>query len=318
VPGARFRPTTRDIDDEHASIQTRPGTDRSVSANLETVGLSLLAAIMFATLAIANRRGLAHGTIRQAALVDFLVMTLVVGVIAVLTLPRPASAPATAIGLFALDGVLSVLAVVFLYIGSLRLGPSISAAIKNTAPLPAILFAAILLGEIPEIGVLLGGLMVVGGVVLMSIGDGGSVGRRRRDIIYPLIGAWIFAVESIIRRTAVQQVDHALTGALIAGVVGVVVALTWLVVTRGTLPNRTATLWFSAAGAAQAVGFLAVLNALATGEVAIVIPIYTSSPIFVVLASRFLLREFETITPRIVIGVVAVLLGVGVITIAGA
>ena len=288
-----------------------------MSATPETIALSLLAAAMFAVVALTNRIGLAHGTIRQVVLVDFVVMAVIFVAVAAVVLPRPIDAPMEAVLLFAVDGVLSVLAVIFLYIGSLRLGPSIASAIKNTSPVPAVVLAAIFLGEIPELGVLLGGALVVGGVIVLSTKPGSGLGRWRADVVYPLAGAGFFAIDSIVRRSAVQQVDHPLIGATIAGVASVIVAVGWMGLTRAALPNRRAAAWFTVAGIAQAVGFLAMLTALTTGQIAIVIPLYTSSPIFVVLASHFLVRRFETITRRIVVGVVTVLVGVAIVTVVG-
>ena len=66
----------------------------------------------------------------------------------------------------------------------------------------------------------------------------------------------------------------------------------------------------AAAGLLQAAALLAVYAALSLGMVAVVVPLYTSSPLFVLPLSALFLRGVERVTPRIVAGAVAVVVGV--------
>ena len=52
-------------------------------------------------------------------------------------------------------------------------------------------------------------------------------------------------------------------------------------------------------------------------SVAVVVPLYTSSPIWVVLGSRLFLGHLETLTPRVILGVLTVFAGIVVITLFG-
>ena len=73
--------------------------------------------------------------------------------------------------------------------------------------------------------------------------------------------------------------------------------------------NRESIGYFIFTGLFETVGLLLVLYALSLGPVVIVAPIVSTLPLWVVLGSKFLLRDLEKITVRISLGAICVVLG---------
>jgi len=87
--------------------------------------------------------------------------------------------------------------------------------------------------------------------------------------------------------------------------------------TRSRLPSLRAARWFFLTGVFQGFAYYTIITALASGSIAVVVPLYTSSPIFVVLASRLFLGHLETLSRRVVLGVLTVFSGIVAISVFG-
>ena len=204
-------------------------------------------------------------------------------------------------------------------VSGLKVGPSTASAVKNASPVPAILLAIPFLGELPGAGEVLGTALCVGGVLLLS-GQAGGTGRDRfwRPVmVYPIAAMLFFAVDNVVRKAGVAQVSHPMLGAIVAGAAMTVFAVTAFLLSRSRFPRGQALKWFLITGAFQGVAYYFIITALASGSVAVVVPLYTSSPIWVVIGSRLFLGHLETLTPRVILGVLAVFTGIVVITLFG-
>ena len=281
------------------------------------VGLSLLAALCLAGVGITTKLGLRYSDVRHSVVVVFAVNAALL-LLALLVLRPPLDLPLPLLGLFALDGLLGLIAVTLLFIGVDRVGPSISYPIKNASPIAALVFAALLLGERPAPVVYLGALLAVAGVVILSVQPGAADWRPRPAILFPVTGALFFAADNVVRRAALREGANPWVGITVAITLGCVVALaaTLLVPAWRKQPLLDpGTPYFVVAGALQTAGLLSVYAALGMGLVSVVLPIYTSSPLFVLPLSALLLRGSERITPRIAAGAVAVVLGVVLVSL---
>jgi uncharacterized membrane protein len=70
-------------------------------------------------------------------------------------------------------------------------------------------------------------------------------------------------------------------------------------------------LWyFIAAGVAENAGVFLILIALNLGTVSIVAPLYGAAPLFVLLMSFVFLKGVETLSGRVILGIVLLVLGV--------
>lgn len=289
----------------------------ALDTRLAVVGLSLFAALCLAGVGIATKLGLRYSDVRHAIVVTFAVNAVVL--LLMLLLVRPSLAVASPLlGLFALDGLLGLVAVSLLFLGVDRMGPSISYPIKNASPVAALAFAALWLGERPSLVVYLGALLAIAGVTILSIQPGRADWQPRPAILFPIVGALFFAADNVVRRAALREGASPLVGITVAITVSCIAALlaSWIVPTwRKQSLVDPGTPYFALGGLLQTAGLLSVYTALGMGMVSVVLPIYTSSPLFVLPLSAWLLRGTERITARVAAGAVAVVLGVVLVSL---
>jgi drug/metabolite transporter (DMT)-like permease len=217
-----------------------------------------------------------------------------------------------------LDGALLLLAVWLLFIGVDRVGPAATYPIKSTAPIAALFLAAVFLGEQPSPRVYVGAALAVGGVLALS-GEWTAKGLRWQPaILFPVVGAFFFAADNVVRKLALRDVPTPLLGLAIAMATGCAIAFlarqVWPAA-RKTPILDPGTPYFAVAGALQAGALLAVYAALTLGMVSVVVPLYTSSPLFVLPLSAIFLRGLDRVTPRITAGALAVVLGVVLVSL---
>ena len=290
-----------------------------MDSHLTTVGLALIAAVLLAVNQVCGRIGLQYGTAPQSWLVVLGTAGLVMILLTTLVAPPPFQLTAKATVLFGLDGILYGTAAALMLVSGLKVGPSTASAVKNASPVPAILLAIPFLGELPGPAEVVGTALVVGGVLLLS-GQSGGKGRAaiwRPAMIYPITAMLFFAVVNVVRKAWIQEVAHPMMGGAVAGVTMGAVAVVAFIATRSRFPNSTALRWFLVAGVLQGFAYNAIIAALTGGTIAVVVPLYTSSPIFVILASRLFLGHLETLSRRVVLGVLTVFAGIVVISLFG-
>src|SRR3954447_18148106 len=283
-----------------------------MDTRLTVVGLSLLAACLLAGTGIVTKLGLRHSDVRRSVVVCFGANIVVLGLALLLVRP-PMALTAPGATLFLLDGALGLLAVSLLFIGVDRVGPAISYPIKSASPIAALLFAAVFLQELAAPLVYLGALLAVAGVVLLSAQRTAGRVRWQPPVLFPVVGALFFAADNVVRKAALREVPSPLVGLTIAIGTSCLLALAAHVVLSPPGKRRlldAGTPYFAVAGLLQAAALLAVYAALNLGMVAVVVPLYTSSPLFVLPLSALFLRGVERVTPRIVAGAIAVVAGV--------
>ncbi|HLI28445.1 MAG TPA: EamA family transporter [Chloroflexota bacterium] len=288
-----------------------------MDTRLLVVGLSLLAAVCLAGVGIATKLGLRYSDVRRSIVITFTVNALAL-VVALLVVRPPLALPPALLGLFALDGVLGLVAVTLLFVGVDRVGPAISYPIKNASPVAGLAIAALALGERPALPVYIGALLAVVGVMVLSLQPGKTDWRPRAAILFPIAGALFFALDNIVRRAALREGAPPLVGLSVAICVSSALALgasllvpAWRA--QGILDPGTP--YFALSGLLQTLALLAVYAALGMGMVSVVLPLYTSSPLFVLPLAAVFLRGSERITPRIVLGALAVVLGVALVSL---
>jgi drug/metabolite transporter (DMT)-like permease len=290
-----------------------------VDGHLTTVGVALLAAVLLAANQVCGRIGMQYGTAPQSWLVVFSATAIVIMGLAMVVAPRPFQLSAQAAFMFLLDGLLFASAAGLMLVSGVKVGPSTASAVKNAAPVPAILLAIPLLGELPGPAEVIGTALIVGGVILLS-GQAGGRGRSRYwrpAMVYPIVMMLFFAVNSVVRKAGLPLVAHPMIGGSVAGVTMALFGIVAFILTRSKPPSTRAFWWFVLTGSVSGFAYFAVITALNSGSVAVVVPIYTSSPIFVVLASRLFLGHLERLTPRVVTGVLTVFIGIVVISLFG-
>lgn len=204
--------------------------------------------------------------------------------------------------------------------GITRMGLGRSVTITSGTPLWSTLIAVIVLGETPNGWVVAGTLGIVCGVSILSVQENDS--RSFKDwfqgaLIFPLISSVAYALPPLFSKYAYayQQTPE----------VGIAVAFSaanvFLIIFRPMIPgdgevstNRTGFFWLLTAAMFSAGSSFLLWTAILIGDVSTTIPLSRTAPIYILILSYFFLKTMETITKKMVLGTLLVVIGGVLIT----
>lgn len=282
---------------------------------MQVEAYALVTAFSFGLSAVLVRRGLSESTAVTATLV---ISGVQVVVLSLLLLLSPPSLSWAAVGYFVVAGLLAAtMGRTLNYMSIDRLGVPISTSLSGTNPLFTIVFASILIGDAVETSTVAGTALVVAGIALIS-GWGGENGVRKGDLVIPLTAASLYALSSIVRKTALTMLPEPVLGAVVGALASLVTYPLVLRLinrqgdlrlTRGSLP------YFAAAGVSNSVAWVSMFMATQSGSVSVVSAIIGANPLFGLLLSAVFLRDLERITLRTVAGCLVIVVGITVITL---
>jgi drug/metabolite transporter, DME family len=273
--------------------------------------LALTGALFSASATICTRLGLPGHDAYTASWIN-----LVVGTIglwgAVCLVPPQETLHARGVLFFILAGLIGTVGGrLFRSVGIEKVGASVAAAITNLNPFISTGLAILLLGERVTLSIVAGTSIIVLGTIVLS-SSGRHVGFHPRHLVYPFLSATCFGVVAILRKLGLSQ-----TGPLLGYTINVTAALiafsAFLLVSgnRRAMVCKGRSLWyFIAAGVAENAGVFLILIALNLGTVSIVAPLYGAAPLFVLLMSFVFLKDVETLSGRVILGIVLLVLGV--------
>jgi uncharacterized membrane protein len=264
--------------------------------------LALAAAFGFALARTILKRAMPHTTPLTAVVWSIVFTGTVLWIVAAVTAPISVAAT-TAIWPFVLAGLLAPgLARLLVYVGIDRIGAARSSAIMPIGPFSAIFLAVLFLGERPSGSLLAGAACIVAGTVLLSQQEKGSRAWRRRDLIFPLLGAIAFGLRDVTSRWGLQSFPHPTVAAVVATMTSAVIIAAFALGRRGELrANRTGLGFLILTGVFEALGSLALWAALAAGTVSVVTPLVNAQPMFTVALAAILLRDVEQVTWRVAV-----------------
>lgn len=222
--------------------------------------------------------------------------------------------------IFALAGIsASGIGRLSFYVGVDKVGSSLSAAVANARPLFAVLLGAFWLGEVVTPRMAGGVVLLVAGVVVLSLSRGGDIGGwRRRELLYPLFAAVWFAAGNVARRFGFTVSSTTTFQGIAVGETAAVVFLLGYAIVSGRLgdleASRRSHAFFVASGLNAGLGLFMLFEGLRRGPVSVVDPVAGAAPLLTVLLAVVLLKEFERITPKVVIGSIAIVVGAALIT----
>jgi drug/metabolite transporter (DMT)-like permease len=221
---------------------------------------------------------------------------------------RPINLVFVGVGLF-VPGV----ARFFIFKGMERLGAPITSCLTNSGPLFAILLAIVFLGEQPTFTNILGAFSIVGGIIALSW-KGAAKTWRTRDLIFPMIAAFLFAARDNLVRFAVIQVPSPVVAAAIASLTSfVTMFLAYLAFGENKpLPKfaKRGLGYFAVSGFMNFLSYLLTYTALSLERVSIVSPLVNGSSLFVLPLTALFLKDVEKLTPRKIGATLLVILGV--------
>jgi DME family drug/metabolite transporter len=280
---------------------------------------ALAGAVSSALATILIRRGLRHGDFYIGFWINVIVG--VVGLWGAVLLLEPADAyRAAAIPLFMLSGIIGTASGRLLRFVSIeKVGAPVAASIINLNPFIATGLAIVVLGERVTLPIIGGTCVIVLGTTLLSL-SGRRVGFRPSYLFYPFLSASCFGTVAIIRKLGLSQ-----AGPLFGSAVNITTALVTFTAFLLASGNRQALVWkgrgtvyFVGAGIAENLSVFLVLVAMSLGEVSVVAPLAGTAPLFVLPFTSVFLKGVETLTGRIVVGAMLIVLGVVLLTMKAA
>ena len=280
--------------------------------------LALTAAVAWGSEAILVRRGSRYASVALAALMGFVLSTVVLWGGIWLFLPL-SLLYTRGTYYFVISGLIQPAIVRFLhYTGIVRLGASRAGPVRSVTPLFAIAIAFTFLGERPDAGVYLGSFLSVVGVWLTSSRREGESEWKPIHLAYPLGAAFLTAISQNFRKTGLLIMPNPFVATAVTITTSLVVFSLSLVATgqlRPTLQgDRKCLPFYGTAAVVSATAQLLGYIALSQGDVSVVVPLINTNPLFIVMFSAIFLRDLETINLRVAAGAALIVTGIALIT----
>ena len=201
--------------------------------------------------------------------------------------------------------------------GTKHLGPTIASTLASTAPLFGLAFGALVLGERLSPSTVLGTLVIIAGVVMLSRRGAGPAAWPLWALALPVGAAFLRVLAQLLAKVGMESLPSPFFVGLVGYSVSFAMALASGALRSGRLVARVRTPglpWFLAAGVVNGLSVLSLNSALACGELVLVSPIVSCSPVFTLLLGLLVFRD-ATISRRVVAGVILVVPGVVLITL---
>lgn len=295
---------------------------------VEYVGaaLALVAALAIAAQVIFVRVGTEDGDPLDVLAVVLSISTVIVVLVAAFVHYPSYRLTTSSTAAFVGAGITGTFLGMIAYYASIqRLGASRTEPLKASMPLYATLFAVVLLGERVTPGNLVGLVLIVGGVGLISWESRSNsltgVAEAPRSLALPIVAAALFGVEPILAKVGLSAGTPPMVG-LAVKTIAALAALSTYLAWRGSLDGITDRVqrnrrWYLAAAVTYTAFLIAFYVGLEAAPVVVVIPIFQTSPLFVILLSAVFLRRIERVTPRLVVGACVVVAGAVLVTVYG-
>lgn len=220
---------------------------------------------------------------------------------------------AIAIAWFVLGGLAgSALGRYWNYVSIDILGPSRSVTIRSSSPVFTAFLAVLLYGEQITLQRWAAIVAIVGGAAVVSWHRAeGARGRFSTGVLYALGAAVAYGLRPIFIKAGLESANVPLA----ASVVGAAAALAYTAIREPRESFRITRLdaafwWFLVGGVLQAIAQLTLALGLSGGDVSLVYALTSSAPLFTIVFTWLFLRGAEPITPRLLLGAIAVVAGV--------
>jgi drug/metabolite transporter (DMT)-like permease len=226
----------------------------------------------------------------------------------------------TAVPIFAAVGLVYPAAVTISTFASSRaLGPVVTSALGNLAPLFSVALAVLLLHEPLRLLQFAGLLVAVAGVVIITVTRTPHMQDwRTLALLLPLAAALMRGIVPPVIKIGLEVWPSPIGAGLVAYIVSSLTVMTLERIRNGHFIARvpmSGRLWFAATGICNGIGTLFLYAAVGAGRVAVVAPLIATYPLVTLAVSAIVLTSV-TITPRLVAGVVLAVSGV-VLILAG-
>lgn len=276
------------------------------------LAVAVLSAVFFGLALVTGRIGLRTLDARSGAAISIPTATVLFLMAAPFTVDT-AGFSIQAMVAFALVGLFFPAVVTLLTFRSNEaLGPTVTGAVSGTAPLFALLAAALLLGERIPAQAAVASVAVVIGVALLSWQDE-RVFRRFPgwSLIWPIAGAVVRGFAQAGAKAALLLWPNPFAASLIGYVVSSAAVIGANRVGRSgrPRPTRRGIAWFALTGVLNGGAVLLMYAALSAAPVSLVAPTVATYPLVTALASALVLRD-EPLTRRTLAGAIITVLAI--------
>lgn len=279
--------------------------------------IAIVSAMGWAGDAVLVRIGARSSSVVSAAFMSYAFSALSLWIYLIVSFPLNRLWSAATI-YFLLSGCLQpLLARILYYMGLMRIGVSRAGPLRGAEPLLSVTLAVLFLHERPNLAVYGGAALIVASVWLVLWRSEGEAQARPIDFLFPLGAALCGAVSQNLRKSGLLILPDPFAGAAVSASTSLVIFLVFLAATgkiRLAIPRRESVPFFGSAAMVSAGAQILNFAALNGGEVSAMVPLLNTTPLFTVLFSFLFLKSVETVTLRIFLG--AVLMVVGVVIIA--
>ncbi|MBI1998220.1 MAG: DMT family transporter [Deltaproteobacteria bacterium] len=270
------------------------------------------AALCFSIAHIFVRRGLLHSNALTGSLISLGTSAAVFWLLALAWVPL-STLRAPGVGYFVAAGVFApAIGQTLGYVGMEKIGVARSAPIVNTSPIFSSVFAVFILGEVWTRQNMLGTCLVIVGIIVLSSSKAAAGEWRKKDIIYPLLGAVAFGISTTLRKSGLMTVPRPLLAAAVTVGTAFVVLLVIIRVRGGRRAlkfHRQSNGWLFGAALVNTGAILSFFSALNLGKVVRVEPLVACNPLLTILWAAIFLRQIERLSPRIIFGALVTVAG---------
>ncbi|MHB8566172.1 MAG: EamA family transporter [Nitrososphaerales archaeon] len=201
------------------------------------------------------------------------------------------------------------------YIAEKNIGANQAAPLISTQIIYSVLFAIILLGETVNFEIVAGAAMILAGGFLLEAKSSAAKrgGNLRKGYIAAILTSVLFGFSPLLIKAGLASYDYFTAATFVA----YATALIFYTLTRNagriigqavSLP-RYALVFYLISGSLAAMGQLFRFSALSFAPVVIVIPILAAHPIFTVMMTRGLARDYEVFHARTISAIIIVVIG---------
>ena len=268
------------------------------------IALAVLSALFFGLGLVTSRVGLRSLDARSGAAISIPIATVLFAAAAPFTLEL-SGFDARAAALFAAIGVFfPALVTLLTFRSNEELGPTVTGAVSGTAPLFALLGAALVLGERIPAEAAIAAVGVGVGVALLSWNRRGlRRGFAGRALLWPFSGALVRGLAQVGAKAGLTLWPNPFAASLIAYAMSSMTVVGASRMRRAERPRvtRANLFWFGLTGILNGAAVLVMYVALTLAPVSTVAPVVATYPLVTLVASAALLRD-DVLGARVLAG----------------
>jgi drug/metabolite transporter (DMT)-like permease len=274
---------------------------------MDAVVLALCSAALFGGMTVALRPALARGDDPFVGALFTIVPALGVALVAAAIV---GDWNVRAAWPFAVAGILAPGVSQILFTVAIRdAGPSRTSATVGMAPLFAVTFAIVLLGEPLVAGIALGAVLIVGGGIVLAGESGRPDHVKTIGLVLALGAALVFAFRDTLVRWVAVDTDVAPELAISATLLGGALTILLVVLVGRRRLSVQALPSFLPAGLLFGLSYVSLYEAFFRGRLSVVAPLVATESLWGVGLSAVFLRHIEGIGRRLVVGAAFVFAG---------